>query len=102
MLYLFYFYSALSLLTFIIYARDKKAAQKGGWRTSEKTLHLLALLGGWPGALLGQKILRHKSRKQPFKVILWLTIISNSALLLYLLTPAGLLFLQKLTHYLSV
>ena len=82
-------YLAASAVTFIAYAIDKSAARKGGWRTKEGTLHLLALIGGWPGALVAQSVLRHKSRKQPFRVIFWLTVILNCAALAWLLTPGG-------------
>ena len=44
-------YLGMSVLTFAFYAMDKAAAQKGGQRTPESTLHTLALVGGWPGAL---------------------------------------------------
>ncbi|MGL6122255.1 MAG: DUF1294 domain-containing protein, partial [Shewanella sp.] len=54
-------YLTLSLLTFIAYAIDKSAAKRNKWRTKESTLHLLALMGGWPGALFAQNLLRHKS-----------------------------------------
>ena len=64
----FYFYIIASLLTFIMYAVDKSAAQKGTWRTPESTLHFLSLIGGWPGALVAQQKLRHKSKKQPFRL----------------------------------
>ena len=91
-------YLGLSLFTFIIYARDKRAAQKGKWRTSEKTLHLLSLLGGWPGALLAQHKLRHKSQKQPFKTILWITIAINCSAFVCLFTPSTTFFLQQLLN----
>ena len=52
-------YAGLSCITFLAYAMDKSAAAKGAWRTPEKTLHVLALAGGWPGALLAQQFLRH-------------------------------------------
>ena len=64
-------YVLLSMITFIAYAIDKSAAQAGRWRTAEASLHLLALLGGWPGALLAQQTLRHKSKKGSFRVELW-------------------------------
>ncbi|EGQ7696847.1 DUF1294 domain-containing protein [Vibrio vulnificus] len=64
-------------------------AKDGRWRTPESTLHLLSLLGGWPGALLAQFLLRHKSKKQPFKFILWLTITLNIAGFLWLFTESG-------------
>jgi len=70
-------YAIASLTTFAVYARDKEAARVKGWRIKETTLHGLALLGGWPGALMGQTALRHKIRKPAFLVVFWLTAILN-------------------------
>jgi uncharacterized membrane protein YsdA (DUF1294 family)/cold shock CspA family protein len=78
-----------SAVTFAAYALDKSAAQKGRWRTSENTLHLLALVGGWPGALVARNKLRHKTRKQPFRAVFWVTVLSNCALFFWLLSPEG-------------
>ena len=83
-------YLAVSLFTFIVYALDKSAAKAGRWRTPEKTLHILALIGGWPGALLAQQKLRHKSQKQPFRIIFWFTVAMNLAVLLMVI-QSGLL-----------
>lgn len=69
----------LNLITYAVYARDKRAARQGTWRTSEAALHLLAVLGGWPGAWLAQHRLRHKSVKQDFRVVYWLTVLVNCA-----------------------
>lgn len=80
---------AASVVTFITYAIDKSAARKGRWRTNEGTLHLLSLIGGWPGALIAQSALRHKSQKQPFRAIFWLTVIVNCAVLAWLSAPGG-------------
>lgn len=63
--------AALSVVTFGVYAWDKDRAGRGKWRIKEKTLHLLALAGGWPGALLAVKLVRHKSRKLSFLSVLW-------------------------------
>lgn len=82
-------YLAASLMAFAFYAWDKSAAEKGHWRSKESTLHLLALAGGWPGALLAQKVLRHKSSKQSFLAVFWITVVLNCAALGWLLTPAG-------------
>ena len=57
-------YLVASLLTYLIYYFDKIAAQRGSWRTQESTLHALSLFGGWPGALVAQETLRHKSRNK--------------------------------------
>ena len=76
-------YAALGVLTFLAYRKDKAAAQQGSWRTPENTLHLLSLLGGWPGAWLAQTYLRHKSQKAEFRVIYYATVVINVVLLIY-------------------
>ncbi|WP_027328744.1 DUF1294 domain-containing protein [Marinimicrobium agarilyticum] len=78
-----------SLITYGLYAKDKAAAQKNEWRVSERTLHIAALLGGWPGALLAQSRLRHKTRKTRFRVVFWLTVLINFGGLAWLHTPQG-------------
>ncbi len=80
-------YAGLSAITFMAYALDKSAASSGAWRTPEKTLHLLALAGGWPGALLAQQFLRHKSSKQSFRQVFWATALLNVGALVVLASP---------------
>jgi len=80
-------YVGLSVITFLAYALDKSAASSGAWRTPENTLHMLALAGGWPGALLAQQFLRHKSTKQPFRQIFWATALLNVGALVVLASP---------------
>ena len=87
-------YLGVSLVTFIAYAADKSAARDGRWRTPENTLHLLALLGGWPGALLAQYRLRHKSSKPSFLIVFWATVLLNCGALGWLLTANGSLALR--------
>ena len=82
-------YLALSVLTFMMYWQDKWAAQKGQWRTPEKTLQMFALAGGWPGAVLAQQWLRHKSSKTSFQMQFWCMVILNVAGVLWLLSPYG-------------
>jgi uncharacterized membrane protein YsdA (DUF1294 family) len=65
----------VSVVTFAIYAWDKQRAVKAGGRTPESTLHLLELLGGWPGALLAQQFLRHKNAKRSFQVTFWIIVV---------------------------
>lgn len=72
---------ALNLLTVWSYAADKNAARAGTWRVSEKQLHLLSLLGGWPAAWLAQQNLRHKTSKAPFRAVYWLTTVVHCAAL---------------------
>jgi uncharacterized membrane protein YsdA (DUF1294 family)/cold shock CspA family protein len=78
-----------SAVTFFAYAMDKSAATNDRWRTPESTLHVLGLVGGWPGALVAQKILRHKSKKKSFQVTFWITVILNCIALTWLFSPAG-------------
>lgn len=87
-------YLGLSVLTFASYAVDKAAARSGAWRTPEKTLHLLALAGGWPGALLAQQWLRHKSTKAGFRGVFWTTVLLNVVGFVALCSPLG----QPLLH----
>lgn len=76
-------YIAMSGMTMLAYAFDKSAATNGRRRTPEQTLHLLELLGGWPGALLSQQLFRHKSRKLSFRIEFWLCVIANIAALVW-------------------
>jgi len=82
-------YAVISFITFVAYAIDKSAAKNRRWRTSERTLHLLALVGGWPGALLAQATLRHKSKKVSFRVVFWATVLINCAALTWFHTADG-------------
>ncbi|GEN27453.1 hypothetical protein HVA01_10990 [Halovibrio variabilis] len=79
MIFIAVFYAAVSVLAYSIYAIDKRAAMKHRRRVSEQSLHLLGVLGGWPGALLAQQHLRHKTRKTAFQLIFWLTVALNLA-----------------------
>lgn len=83
------FYLALSLITFGAYALDKSAAQKGAWRTQESTLHLFSLAGGWPGALIAQQKLRHKSKKKSFRFVFWVTVVLNLSGFFWLFSAKG-------------
>ena len=62
----------MSVAAFLMYGWDKRQAKTDGWRVPEKRLHVLSLLGGWPGAMLGQNYFRHKTQKTEFKVLTWL------------------------------
>ena len=70
-------YLAISGWTYVMYMHDKTAAELGEWRVSESGLHLLGLLGGWPGANLAQHVLRHKSKKTSFRVKHWVMVCLN-------------------------
>ena len=83
-------YAVMSGIAVFVYAFDKSAAVRGGWRTQEVTLHVVALLGGWPGALLAQDLFRHKSRKVEFQVVFWITVFVNVVGLVWVLRSGAL------------
>ncbi|MEZ9039947.1 MULTISPECIES: DUF1294 domain-containing protein [unclassified Vibrio] len=82
-------YLVIGFVTFFVYAKDKRAAINGNWRVPEKTLHTFSIAGGWLGALIAQEKLRHKTQKQPFRSIYWLTVVINVAAFAWTLTPSG-------------
>ncbi len=88
-------YLAASVVTFFAYGLDKSAAQKRQWRIREDSLHLLALVGGWPGGFVAQQIFRHKTRKRSFQVIFWGTVLLNLAMLCWLLSPWSLVIFAQ-------
>lgn len=94
-------YGVTSFLTFVMYAKDKKAAEWGKWRISESTLHLLGIIGGWPGAKIAQSFLRHKSKKISFRVTYWVTVCINCGALYWLTTPEGSMWLQTILQSLK-
>ena len=58
----------------------KHAAENGHRRVPERILHLLALIGGWPGAWCAQHMFRHKLRKSRFMTVYWTTALANTAM----------------------
>ncbi|WP_300720066.1 DUF1294 domain-containing protein [Pseudomonas sp.] len=72
-------YGVASAVAFGVYWYDKHQAKTGQWRTPEKALHGVELLGGWPGALLAQQVFRHKTRKVSFQVVFWLIVAVHQA-----------------------
>ncbi|WMD22102.1 DUF1294 domain-containing protein [Achromobacter seleniivolatilans] len=82
-------YLALSAITLALYAVDKAAARADRRRISENTLHLFSLVGGWPGALIGQQWLRHKTVKAEFRFVFWITVVINVTAFVLVCTPAA-------------
>ena len=69
-----------SLWTFLVYGIDKRRARIGSRRVSENSLHLLAFVGGWPGALAAQQVFRHKTQKLGFRIVFWGLVVLHLAL----------------------
>jgi uncharacterized membrane protein YsdA (DUF1294 family) len=76
-------YVSMSVVAFALYAADKRRAARGAWRVSEATLHLVELLGGWPGALLAQFVLRHKRRKLGYMMVFWMIVLVHGGVWWY-------------------
>lgn len=77
-----------SIVAFALYAFDKAAAGAGRQRTPENTLHFIAVLGGWPGALAAQQAFRHKTAKPSFQWVFWMTVIVNLAAVAWLMSDS--------------
>lgn len=82
-------YAAMSLLTFAVYWFDKKQAQLNNRRVPEATLHLLEVLGGWPGGLIAQWYLHHKNRKAAYQAKFWFCVVLNLVALAWVCSEKG-------------
>lgn len=72
-------YAVMSAVSFILYWVDKKRARVGAWRISEGALHGSELFGGWPGAWLAQRVLRHKRQKTEYMAVFWVIVAVHAA-----------------------
>lgn len=66
----------ISLVTYALYGADKDSSEDktSHWRASENLLHGLEFAGGWPGAFLAQRRLRHKCSKLSYQIVFWLIV----------------------------
>lgn len=71
----------INVLTMVMYGADKMAARKGMRRVPEASLLVFGVTGGWPGAILGQQLFRHKTQKQPFKTYFIISVIVSIAVM---------------------
>lgn len=79
-------YAPISTLAMLFYAIDKFAARRGLRRVPESALLMLGIYGGWPGAIVAQQLLRHKTCKLSFRIWFWLTVAMNIAAAAWLAT----------------
>ena len=82
-LYIIVFYGTISVITYFSYSVDKSKAITKEYRTSEKLLHFLSLIGGWMGAIIAQQRFRHKNKKISFQIVFWITVIFNISILIH-------------------
>jgi uncharacterized membrane protein YsdA (DUF1294 family) len=71
-------YAAASAVAFVAYGLDKRAAVRGRWRIAESALHTIELVGGFPGAFLGQHVFRHKRAKARYMIVFWLIVAAHA------------------------
>ena len=89
------FYLTASVVCFVVYAADKSAAVAGRRRVSEMTLIMLGLAGGWPGAIVAQQLLRHKSNKASFRSTFWGSVVLNVLGFVLLSSPVLSLLMRR-------
>lgn len=75
--------AVINIATFAAFALDKRAAERRAWRIPERRLLLLAAFGGSPAALAAQQMLRHKTRKEPFRTWLWVIVAAQACALVW-------------------
>lgn len=85
----FIVYALFSVLAIVVYGLDKLAARRGKRRVPEMTLHTIALVGGWPGAMLAMQLFRHKTRKRGFVLITWAIALLHVAAWVFVLESRG-------------
>ena len=77
--------AAINLLAFVMYGIDKKKAINGARRIPEKTLILLAVLGGAIGAFIGMHVFHHKTKKPKFFITVPIFAVLYIALIVFCL-----------------
>lgn len=73
------YFIVINAVTFLAYGLDKAQAKSHRWRTPEKTLWFLALIGGSLGALIAMNQFRHKTKKLSFQLPLIIIIAAQVA-----------------------
>ncbi|MFT4569858.1 MAG: uncharacterized membrane protein YsdA (DUF1294 family)/cold shock CspA family protein [Hyphomicrobiaceae bacterium] len=76
-------YLGMSILTYAFYYVDKRRAETNRWRITETSLHVMEALGGWPGALVAQLALRHKTQKPDYQRVYWAIVAVHAAFGIY-------------------
>ena len=76
---------SINIVTIVAYYVDKRAAIKGKWRVPEFDLHTLEFLGGWAGALLAQKMFRHKTKKKSYQSTFIFLIFAELACIIFII-----------------
>ena len=73
----------MNLAAFAVFGADKRRARRGAWRVPEKTLFLLAIVGGSAGAIAGMRCFHHKTKHWYFRYGLPAILCAQLALALF-------------------
>ncbi|MDI4661998.1 MULTISPECIES: cold shock and DUF1294 domain-containing protein [Cobetia] len=92
-------YLGMSLVAYMAYRVDKLAAAESEQRVREDTLHFMELACGWPGALIAQQSLRHKTRKTSYQFVFWCVVLLNIAAVSWLTLSPDAAFLRDLLGF---
>ena len=82
LLFVLFHFISISIVTFLAYFFDKRAAQKRSWRVKETDLHTLELVGGWCAGYIAQRVLNHKTKKKKYQTVFWI-ILGLQLLIIY-------------------
>ena len=88
MKFLYTYLIIINLIAVIVTIHDKRAAVKGTWRVKENTLLLISALGGSPAMYLTMLLIRHKTRKPKFMVVIPMILIAE-LIIIYLVLHYG-------------
>ena len=83
MKYILIYLVLINLIGFFAMFLDKQKAKRNKWRIPEKTLFLLAVIGGSLGTTLGMHVFRHKTKHWYFKFGMPMILIIQIVLILY-------------------
>ena len=84
LLFVVFQFVSINVVTVLAYVR-------GAWRVPEINLHTLEFLGGWSGALLAQRLFRHKTKKRSYQSMFWFILLMQAAAVYVILRYLGLL-----------
>jgi uncharacterized membrane protein YsdA (DUF1294 family)/cold shock CspA family protein len=98
-LWVLWLYLGMSAICFAAYGIDKRAAVARTWRIPESSLLLAGMLGGWPGAIVGQQVFRHKTKKSAFRAAFWTSVVLNVIVFVLFSSPPGRMLIESTITY---
>ncbi len=84
-----YYYFAVSFVLLVVYWFDKRSEKRNKAVTGESALLFLSLLGGWPGAVVGQYVLNLNPKSFVFQLLFFFVMVFHISFVGWTLTPEG-------------